>query len=642
MCGITGMIDLRGRRPVDRGLLSRMNDSLTHRGPDGDGLHIESGVGLAHRRLAIIDLAGGHQPLFNEDRTVAVTYNGEIYNFQSLRAELEGHGHRFGTRSDTEVIVHAWEQWGERCVERFNGMFAFAVWDANTETVFLARDRIGIKPLYYSYLPDGWLLFGSELKALALHPRLPREVDPQAVEDYFSFGYIPDPRTFLSGVHQLSPGHTLCQRRGASVSSPRRYWDISFENKGQAESEQLYEELRDRLRQAVQRRLIAEVPLGAFLSGGVDSSAVVATMAGLSDAPVNTCSIAFDAAGYDESQYAAEIAQKYKTRHHQKLVDRDDFGLVGELPGFYDEPFADSSAIPTYRVCQLARQHVTVALSGDGGDENFAGYRRHRWHAWEDRIRGPLPAWLRSSLFGTAGRIYPKLDWAPQPLRAKSTLQALGKDSLSAYLHSVSILGDKERHGLFSDSFRRDLGGYRSIEVFRRHAANCDAGDGLSLVQYLDFKTYLPGDILCKVDRASMAHGLEVRVPLLDHTFVEWVAQLPASLKLRGREGKYVFKKALEPMLPDSILYRPKMGFAVPIVKWFRGPLRDHIRESLLGDAMADAGIFEHKQLQRIVEQHISGRRNFAPTIWALLMFAQSYRSLLGGAEQRSTENTAA
>lgn len=641
MCGISGMIDLRGRRPIDTGLLTRMNNSLEHRGPDGDGVHVEPGAALAHRRLAIIDLAGGHQPLYNEDRTVSVTYNGEIYNFAALREQLQGHGHRFATRSDTEVIVHAWEQWGERCVERFNGMFAFAIWDANKETVFLARDRIGIKPLYYAYLDDGWLLFGSELKALAMHPRLPRKVDPRAVEEYFTFGYIPDPRTFLEGVSQLSPGHTLTQRRGASRMATRKYWDVSFASQRVEESDELLAELRERLRASVERRLIAEVPLGAFLSGGVDSSAVVATMAGLSNDPVNTCSISFAARGYDESPYAAQIAQQYATRHHERRVDRDDFGLVAQLAAFYDEPFADSSAIPTYRVCELARQHVTVALSGDGGDENFAGYRRHRWHAWEERIRGHLPEWLRGPLFGTAGRLYPKLDWAPQPLRAKTTLQALGRNGLEAYLDSVSILGEQERSGLFSAEFRAELAGYEGIEVFRRHAANSDAEDGLSLVQYLDFKTYLPGDILCKVDRASMANSLEVRVPLLDHTLVEWIARLPSALKLRGREGKYIFKKALEPMLPDSILYRPKMGFAVPIVEWFRGPLRDHVRDVLLGESMADAGIFDRNQVEQLVEQHISGRRNFAPSIWALLMFAHSHARLIDSPLETPAESAA-
>ncbi|MBT8144920.1 MAG: amidotransferase 1, exosortase A system-associated [Gammaproteobacteria bacterium] len=634
MCGIAGIIDVRTTRTVDAALLQAMNNTLDHRGPDAEGWHIVPGAGLAHRRLSIIDLEGGKQPLFNEDGTVAVTYNGEIYNFAELREELLAAGHQFRTRSDTEVIVHAWEQWGEQCVTRFNGMFAFAIWDQNRDTVFLARDRIGIKPLYYSFLPGGWLIFGSELKALLRHPQLQREIDQQAVADFFTFGYIPDPRTILRNVSQLSPGHTLKQRRGENPAQQRQYWDVVFSGDYEAQSaEALCEELRERLQACVQRRLIAEVPLGAFLSGGVDSSAVVATMAGLSPDPVNTCAIGFDVSGYDESRFASQVAQQYQTNHHHKVVDPDDFGLVHRLADFYDEPFADSSAMPTYRVCELARKHVTVALSGDGGDENFAGYRRHRWHAWEEKIRAPLPGRLRSLLFGTAGRIYPKLDWAPQPLRAKSTLEALGRDSLAAYLHSVSILGQRERDGLFASDFRRQLGGYDSIEVFRRHAAAGAVEDPLSMVQYLDFKTYLPGDILTKVDRASMAHSLEVRVPLLDHEFVEWVATLSSSLKLRGREGKYIFKKALEPMLPSDILYRPKMGFAVPIVEWFRGPLRDHVRESILGESLADAGIFDRQQLQWLVDQHLSGKRNFAPSIWALLMFAQSHERLFGNAE---------
>ncbi len=630
MCGIAGIVDIRDRRAVDSALLCRMNDSLEHRGPDGQDRYIEPGAGLAHRRLSIIDIAGGKQPMFNEDNSVCITFNGEIYNFAELRDELEAAGHVFRTRSDTEVIVHGWEEWGEDCVSRFNGMFAFAIWDRNRDCVFLARDRIGIKPLYYSFLPGGWLIFGSELKALLHHPSLRREIDACAVEEYFTFGYIPDPRTILKGVRQLSPGHTLRQRRGESQAEPRRYWDVRFVAGETGDAAAVEAELRERLRLSVQRRLISEVPLGAFLSGGVDSSAVVATMAGLSREPVNTCSIGFDTKGYDESRYARQVADLYATNHREKTVDTDDFGLAQRLADFYDEPFADSSAIPTYRVCELARRHVTVALSGDGGDENFAGYRRHRWHAWEERIRGSLPNSLRSLLFGTAGRIYPKLDWAPQPLRAKSTLEALGRDSLAAYLHTVSILGQNEREGLFAPGFRRELNGYNALEVFRRHAAGADIDDPLSMVQYLDFKTYLPGDILVKVDRASMAHSLEVRVPLLDHEFVEWAATLPSALKLHGREGKYIFKKALQPLLPNDILYRQKMGFAVPIVEWFRGPLREHVRSSLLSDTLADAQIFDRRQLQRLVDQHLSGRRNFAPSIWALLMFAQSCERLFG------------
>jgi len=621
MCGIVGIFDLNEQRDIHRDLLERMNQTQVHRGPDGCGYHIESGVGFGHRRLSIIDLAGGKQPLYNEDRSVVVTYNGEIYNFPELTDELLALGHQFQTRCDTEVIVHAWEQWGEACVERFNGMFAFAVWDRNRSILFLARDRLGIKPLYYGMTRNRQLLFGSELKALTCHPDLPKEIHPQAVEDYFTFGYVPDPKTIYQSVFKLPPGYTLTIRRNHPVPEPRQYWDISFAAHGHAKHADIGAELIDRFGQCVRKRMIAEVPLGAFLSGGVDSSAVVAMMAESSDEPVNTCSISFGDPRFNESEYADYVAQRYATDHMVGQVDPNDFSLLDRLVGLYDEPYADSSAMPTYRVCALARKKVTVALSGDGGDENFAGYRRYRWHAYEERVRSVLPNPIRQPLFTTLGRLYPKIDWAPKIFRAKSTLEAIGRDSMEGYLHGVSILPDGLRSQLFSAAFKRDLQGYQSMEVFRHHAARAPTRDPLSLVQYLDFKTYLPGDILTKVDRASMAHSLEVRVPLLDHEFVDWVSGLGPNDKLRGREGKYIFKQALESRLPDSILYRPKMGFAVPLASWFRGLLRDQVSDALLGDGLRDCGIFDEQSLARIADQHISGVRDHSAPIWALLMF---------------------
>lgn len=565
MCGIAGIFDTQGRRPIDEGLLSRMNQTQFHRGPDAGGLHREPGVGLAHRRLSIIDLSGGQQPLFNEDQSVVVVYNGEIYNFQGLAAELAAAGHVFRTHCDTEVIVHAWEEWGERCVERFRGMFAFALWDRNRATLFLARDRLGIKPLHYALLPDGRLLFGSEIKALLADPALPRTLDPRAVEDYFAYGYIPDPRSIFKAVRKLPPGHTLTlsSDRGG-LPEPREYWDVSFRPNGVRDLKEASDQVIERLREAVRIRLVAEVPLGAFLSGGVDSSAVVAMMAGLSERPVNTCSISFGDPRFNESAFAELVAQRYGTSHYVETVDPDDFDLIDRLAGLYDEPYADSSAMPTYRVCELARKRVTVCLSGDGGDESFAGYRRHRWHLNEEQVRGRLPQWFRGPVFGALGAVYPKADWAPQVLRAKSTLQALARDSVAGYFDSVSILGDRLRHSLFSAGLKRELQGYRAVEVLQRHAARAPEHP-LSRVQYLDMKTYLPGDILTKVDRASMAHSLEVRVPILDHEFLDWVSGLSPDLKLVGREGKYVLKKALEPYLETANLYRPKMGFAVPL-----------------------------------------------------------------------------
>ncbi|HEY6572778.1 MAG TPA: XrtA/PEP-CTERM system amidotransferase, partial [Candidatus Eisenbacteria bacterium] len=565
MCGIAGILDTRDRRAIDHALLERMSEILHHRGPDAFGFHEEPGVGLVHRRLAIIDLSGGKQPLYNENARVVVVYNGEIYNFPGLIDELTALGHVFHTRCDTEVVVHAWEEWGERCVERFRGFFAFALWDMDRRTLFVARDRLGIKPLYYASLPDGTFVFGSELKAILCYPGLAPDLDPCAIEEYFAYGYIPEPRTILRQVRKLPPAHTLTIRHGEAVPEPREYWDVTFSQSVGGSEAAVGEELIERFREAVRIRLVSEVPLGAFLSGGVDSSAVVAMMAGLSPDPVNTCTMAFGERGYDESDFAEDVARRYATSHQVERVSSDSFDLVSKLGDLYDEPFADSSAIPTYRVCGLARKRVVVALSGDGGDENLAGYRRYRWHAYEDRLRRILPDPIRRPMFGLLGSLYPKADWAPRFLRAKTTFQGIARDSVDGYFHSVSLFGTQMRRDLFSESFRKTLRGYNAVEVLRRHAKRAPVEDSLSMVQYLDIKTYLPGDILTKVDRASMAHSLEVRVPLLDHPLVEWMAKLPPSMKLRGSEGKYVFKRALEPYLPADILYRPKMGFGVPL-----------------------------------------------------------------------------
>lgn len=619
MCGIAGILDLRARRPINRSLLERMTDSLAHRGPDGSGLHIEPGLGLGHRRLSIIDPEGGEQPLFSDDGSMAVTYNGEIYNFDELKRELMADGYVFRTHCDTEVIVYAWAKWGEDCVRHFNGMFAFALWDRNRQTLFLARDRLGIKPLYYAVLPNGFLIFASELKGLLLDPALGQELEPAAVEDYFTFGYVPAPKTILRHAFKLPPAHVLTLQRERAVPETREYWSLTFEQQA-TNQEDACAELISGLRSSVGHRLMSDVPLGAFLSGGVDSSAVVAMMAGLMNEPVDTCSISFDESKYDEAAFAARVAERYGTDHHVERVESDQFDLMDKLVRAYDEPFADSSAIPTYNVCALARKQVTVVLSGDGGDENFAGYGWHRSGVWEQRIRGLMPGAVRTPLFGFLGAAYPKADWAPRYLRGKTTFQALAKDQLGGYLDSVSIFPADLRRRLFSTAFENELQGYRSVEVFKHHARSAP-DDPLSLAQYLDLKTYLPDDILTKVDRASMAHGLEVRVPFLDHHFVEQAAGLPPSLKLHGRQGKYVLKKALEPYLPNEVLYRRKMGFSVPLSEWFRGPLKKRIRETVLGPRLADLGLFSPEELRRLVDQHQAGAHDYAPVLWALSMF---------------------
>lgn len=620
MCGLAGIFDSRGERDIDATILSRMNASLRHRGPDGEGLYVGAGIGLAHRRLSIIDLERGQQPMFNEDRSVAVIYNGEIYNFVELKKELEAKGYRFKTHCDTEVIVHGWSAWGVDCVKRFRGMFAIALWDSEQRCLFLARDRLGEKPLYYAQLSNGMFIFGSELKALLEYPGLPRQIDVHAVEDYFAYGYIPDPKSIYKAVSKLPAAHTLLLRRGQSAE-PQSYWDISFGDPREFSESSATEELIERLSEATQLRLISDVPLGAFLSGGVDSSAIVALMAGMTTEPVNTFSISFEDKSFDESAYAESVAKSYGTNHVTCKVDPDDYSLIDRLIEIYDEPFGDSSAMPTFKVCQVAREHVKVCLSGDGGDELFAGYRRYLWHYRESRIRHLLPSPVRRSLFGFLGTAYPKLDWAPQFLRAKTVFQELAMDEGDAYFNSVTVMAEKLRRRLFSATFRSELQGYEAKSVILGHMAAADTDHALLKAQYTDLKTWLPGDILVKVDRASMANSLEVRTPLLDHKLAEWAATLAPQLKLQGNTGKYIFKRALEPYLPREILYRPKQGFSVPLASWFRGALRQKVRDSITGPILAETGYFDREFLTRLVGEHEKGLRDHSPVLWLLLMF---------------------
>ncbi|WP_326540112.1 XrtA/PEP-CTERM system amidotransferase [Pseudorhodoferax sp.] len=629
MCGITGLFDTRGKRAVDDGTLRRMNSSQVHRGPDEGSLHIEPGLGFGHRRLSIIDVATGQQPLFNADGSVVIVFNGEIYNYQALIPELQALGYVFHTKSDTECIVHAWEAWGEDCVQRLRGMFAFAIWDRNRQCLFMARDRLGVKPMYYALLDDGTLLFGSELKSLLAHGGLKRDLDPLAVEEYFALGYVAEPRTVFRQAHKLSPGHSLLVRHGQPLPAQREYWDVRFSLDNPITAADAQAELVERLKESVRLRMIAEVPLGAFLSGGVDSSAVVAMMSGLSDGPVNTCSIAFDDPQFNESAFAQTVADRYGTNHRVETVKSDDFDLIDTLARLYDEPYADSSAIPTYRVCQLARKHVTVALSGDGGDEMFGGYRRYRMHLMEERMRSALPAGLRRPLFGLLGRVYPKADWAPRVFRAKTTFEGMARSAVEAYFHSVSILRGPMREQLFSDRLKRQLAGYDARSVFEHHAGRAGTDDPLALIQYLDIKTYLVGDINTKVDRAAMAHSLEVREPLMDHPLVEWLATLPSSLKVQGQEGKALLKTAMQPHLPHDILYRPKMGFAVPLARWFRGPLRQRVRDAVLGPRLEMTGWFNRAYLEHLVDAHQSGARDYSAPLWTLLMFEAFLRQVV-------------
>ena len=620
MCGLAGIVLARNGASVNEKLLLAMRDAQVHRGPDEAGLYLGKGVGLGHRRLSIIDLANGQQPLVDEAAGLVLIYNGELYNFKLLKAELEAQGMVFQSRCDTEVLLRAWQRWGQACLPRLRGMFAFALWDMRAARIYLVRDHLGIKPLYYGFTRAGDLVFASELKGLLVHPGVERTLDPQALEDYLALGYVPDPKSIYRRIFKLPPGHWLSWRGGEPAPSPCQYWDVPSKIAVGMTVDEATERLRSLLDEAVASQMVADVPLGAFLSGGVDSSAVVASMNRVSRLPVRTCAIGFDHGGFDETAYAQRVASHLHTQHFERRVSAEDYALLDTLAAVYDEPFADSSALPTYRVCELARSQVTVALSGDGGDENFAGYRRYRLHMWESGLRARLPLLPRKVLFGFLGSIYPKADWAPRPLRAKTTLQALARDDVEAYFHSVSITPAAVRRRLYSTAFQRELQGYEALSVFRSHAKRAPSDHPLLLAQYLDFKTWLPGGILTKVDRASMTHSLEVRVPVLDHMLVEWASSLPPELKLRHGTGKFILKKTLEPDLPRDVLYRRKMGFRVPLAAWFRGPLHARLRSALQGGMLAECGYFEPSTLDHLIRQHAAGKRDHSAVLWSLMM----------------------
>ncbi len=633
MCGIAGIYALPSltseqNMKIDSELLEKMNTAQAHRGPNDQGYHFDHGVGLAHRRLSIIDLAGGHQPIYNEDGQVVVVFNGEIYNYKDIAAELKEKGHIFKTVSDTETIVHAWEEWGINCVDHFRGMFAFAIWDNIKKELFIARDRLGIKPLHYSLLSNGQLIFGSELKVLKQHPKFNENLSLEAIEDYLTLGYVPDPKSIYQGTFKLEAGHYIHLKADSKHIETVQYWDLPWQESIQqlaaAPNHLDYQKtMMDGLTNAVKLRMVSEVPIGSFLSGGVDSSAVVAIMASLQDDPINTCAIGFDVPEYNESDFAQAVADRYKTNHNLEIVNHEDFALIEELTNIYDEPYADSSALPTYRVCEMAKKHVTVCLSGDGGDELFAGYRRYKMHLAEEKLRNKIPAIVRKAIFKPLGKLYPKLDWAPQFLRAKTTFQSLSMSSAEAYLNSMSKLRKDEREKIYSPEFKKQLNGYRSHQMFDKLVENKNFADPLKQIQYLDFKTWMPGDILTKVDRASMQHGLEVRVPILDHKFVEWSFTLPSSENLKKGEGKAGFKQALEPIVPHDNLYRDKMGFSIPLSDWLKGPLKEKLERTLNNDKLKALKLFDHKQINQMINEHCNGKSNHDAGLWTLMMLGQ-------------------
>ena len=627
MCGIAGLFHPGTPKPVEPARVRRMIDALAHRGPDGEGVWTAPGVGLGHRRLSIIDLAGSAQPMHGPHERLSVLFNGCIYNYRELRRELTDW--RFTTDGDTEVLLAAWHRWGPAMLDRLDGMFAFAIHDAEKQSLFLARDRFGVKPLHWTELADGSVAFASELKGLLAHPLLRRVPDLRAVEDYLAWGYVPDDACIVAGVRKLAAGHYLHLQRGKPVPAPTRWWQLSFADRAKGSARDLEAELLDRLRAAVRSRLVADVPLGAFLSGGVDSSGVVALMAEASRHAVKTCTIGFDEAALDERSHALLVAARFHTDHRERVVSPDDLLLLDRLVHAFDEPFADASALPTYQVAALARETVTVALSGDGADEAFAGYRRQRFWAVEERARALLPAPLRRAA-GALGRLYPKADWAPRPLRAKATLLGIAADGDEAYARAVGVTAPELRGQLFSVEARAELAGYRAEDAWVAAMRAAPARDALDRAQWADVTRWLPGGMLTKVDRTSMAVGLEAREPLLDHRLVAFAATLPVGMRIRGGQGKWLLKKTLQPFLPREILYRPKMGFVTPVTAWFRGQLAGEAAGLARSRVLEETGWFDLGVLSRLAEEHRAGRADHGRTLWQFVMLEKSLQRLFG------------
>jgi asparagine synthase (glutamine-hydrolysing) len=623
MCGIAGIITWENGREVASPSIHQMCETIAHRGPDDEGIYVKGGVGLGMRRLSIIDVAGGHQPVHNEDKTVWIVFNGEIYNFPDLRRELENRGHQFYTNTDTEVIVHLYEDFGSSCVKKLRGMFAFVIYDERKRSVLLARDRLGIKPLQYAW-HAGELLFGSEIKAiLAVAPEL-AEVNPAALREFFCFGYIPDPSTAFTNIRKLPPGHLI--EFSAEHPEPRisQYWNLpSFGTQTPGSEQECLQEMEKRLAEAVRIRLIADVPLGALLSGGTDSSIVVALMARASSKPVKTFAIGFKDAAFNESSYAKLVSEKFRTDHHELIVEPNVEATLTNLTSSLEEPFGDSSMLPTYFVSHLARQHVTVALSGDGGDELFAGYDRYAVHV-KNRRFDAIPQWVGQRY---RKQLHPRL---PIAMRGRRFLYNASLPWEDRYLDSISFISGVEHYSHLLSSDFRDGDRNDSWNSFRSYLQQAPAQDDLSRILYLDTKTYLAGDILTKVDRMSMATSLEVRVPILDHVFVEWVTGLPIGLKWHGHQRKYILKKLAERLgIPAAVLHRPKQGFAMPLVHWMRNELRQDIVQLLLEPRTLQRGYFDRQGVESLVDEHFRGRRDHSATLWLLLIFELWHRNFL-------------
>jgi asparagine synthase (glutamine-hydrolysing) len=599
-----------------------MTTAIAHRGPDGDGFFSDGPVGLGHRRLAIIDLVTGDQPMSSDDGSVILIFNGEIYNFRELRRELEARGAAFRTASDTEVILHAYEAWGVDCLPRLRGMFTFALWDKARRRLFLARDRVGIKPLVYAW--DGRrLLFGSEIKALLEDPTLPRELDWEALRDFLTLHYIPSPRTIFRSIRKLPPASYLLLDLDRPEPEIRRYWDLRFEPDERPSEADWLEGLRWHLSDAVRSHLVSDVPIGAFLSGGVDSSTVVALMAQATEGRVRTFSIGFDDGDFDELEHARAVAQRYETQHFEYVVKPNALDMLPRLAWQFDEPFADSSALPTYYVSKITREHVTVALSGDGGDENFLGYTRYaRAQRLHERLDA-FPAVLARPLLRLAARLL------PPGARGQGYLDLLGAPPVDRYFKLVAYQRSETLRSLLSPGAREHVKPVVTPELFRRLAAEGRTRDYASTLQYLDIHSYLPDDILTKVDRTSMAVSLEARVPLLDHMLMEYVATMPTALKFRDGAGKVILKRAMAADLPAGILDRRKMGFGLPIASWFRRELTDYVRDVLVGHRTRQRGLVDPVVVSALLDEHQSGGRDRSSQIWALLALEEWARRWL-------------
>jgi asparagine synthase (glutamine-hydrolysing) len=629
MCGIAGIYNFKNRTAVDNELLQRMTDVIQHRGPDADGIYANGPIGLGHRRLSIIDLSeAGRQPMFSHDERLSIVFNGEIYNFLDYRDDLQQRGHIFHSKTDTEVIIYLYREYGAECLKYLRGMFAFALWDADQRQLLLARDRIGQKPLYY-YCDGQRLVFGSQLKCLMEDPGVPKEIDYEALHEYFMYLYIPAPRTIYKNIYKLPPAHyLLCTPDG--IQGPHEYWDLSFAHVEEDRDEEYFcEKLLEAFQEATRIRLMSDVPLGAFLSGGIDSSGVVAMMAKSVSTPVITTSIGFEEKRFDETEFARIVSQHYHTDHFERVVKTDALGILEKLVWHLDEPFADSSAVPTYYVSKLSREKVTVALAGDAGDENFAGYDKYPIDVMEHSMRQALPESVKKWLIAPIARIYPQWDWLPRYLRAKFFLTSITCSHARGFFRTNTFLTQTEQDALFSGDFKRATNGYDPFTVIKHWYNKADTADPLSKVQYVDIKSFLPADILVKVDRMSMANSLEVRAPMLDHVFMEFAATIPSQFKLKGQEKKYILKKAFTPYLPPEILYRKKHGFEVPLDRWFRNELKDLTSATIMSSEALQRGFFNPEYLQTMWRQHQSGQRNFGTNLWALLMFELWYRRFM-------------